>query len=226
MRGRLSRRRFPVLVGLLALLGLVAASAVVEGAEPSLKVFARPLHAGRINPMLFGNFIELLDDLVPGHVGRNAQRPRLRGGPAARQLGLLRRLADLLRSPVGQSGADWAIETQRCLQRTAVRTDHRARGDRAGRTHPIGPGRDRRARPIASPAGCGATAAICVQAVLQVDAARRPLCRAGCGRSRRHPRQTGPSSSARARAEGHVRPAPCSSCAWTAKGASGSTSSR
>ena len=32
-------------------------------------MFARPLHSGRINPMLFGNFIELLDDLVPGMWG-------------------------------------------------------------------------------------------------------------------------------------------------------------
>ena len=32
----------------------------------SVKVAGRPTHAGRISPMLFGNFIELLDDLVPG----------------------------------------------------------------------------------------------------------------------------------------------------------------
>lgn len=31
-----------------------------------LKVSSRPLHQGQISPMLFGNFIELLDDLVPG----------------------------------------------------------------------------------------------------------------------------------------------------------------
>ena len=31
-----------------------------------MKISSRPLHDGRINPMLFGNFIELLDDLVPG----------------------------------------------------------------------------------------------------------------------------------------------------------------
>ena len=29
-------------------------------------IHAEPLHAGRIDPMLFGNFVELLDDLVPG----------------------------------------------------------------------------------------------------------------------------------------------------------------
>ena len=34
--------------------------------EVSVRISARPLHGGRINPMLFGNFIELLDDLVPG----------------------------------------------------------------------------------------------------------------------------------------------------------------
>ena len=37
-----------------------------NAAEPPLKILAKPLHAGHINPMLFGNFIELLDDLVPG----------------------------------------------------------------------------------------------------------------------------------------------------------------
>ena len=34
--------------------------------EEPLTVSSRPLHQGRINPMLFGNFIVLLDDLVPG----------------------------------------------------------------------------------------------------------------------------------------------------------------
>ncbi len=46
------------------LLGVVLGP--VESAEDTLKVSNRPLHDGRINPMLFGNFIELLDDLVPG----------------------------------------------------------------------------------------------------------------------------------------------------------------
>ena len=36
------------------------------GDEGILKVSSRPLHQGRISPMLLGNFIELLDDLVPG----------------------------------------------------------------------------------------------------------------------------------------------------------------
>jgi alpha-L-arabinofuranosidase len=37
-----------------------------RAADAVLKVSSRPLHDGRINPMLFGNFIELLDDLCPG----------------------------------------------------------------------------------------------------------------------------------------------------------------
>jgi alpha-L-arabinofuranosidase len=45
----------------------LCASAVAG--EPAVKIFARPLHAGQISPMLFGNFIELLDDLVPGMWG-------------------------------------------------------------------------------------------------------------------------------------------------------------
>ncbi len=35
-------------------------------ADAVVKITSRPLHDGRVNPMLFGNFIELLDDLCPG----------------------------------------------------------------------------------------------------------------------------------------------------------------
>src|SRR5690348_12103821 len=44
---------------------LVTLAANVVRAEETLKVSNEPLHDGRINPMLFGNFIELLDDVVP-----------------------------------------------------------------------------------------------------------------------------------------------------------------
>lgn len=37
-----------------------------QTAKASTTVHAQPLHGGRINPKLFGNFIELLDDVVPG----------------------------------------------------------------------------------------------------------------------------------------------------------------
>jgi alpha-L-arabinofuranosidase len=37
-----------------------------DAADAVLKISSKPLHDGRINPMLSGNFIELLDDLCPG----------------------------------------------------------------------------------------------------------------------------------------------------------------
>jgi alpha-N-arabinofuranosidase len=47
----------------------VLATAVIHSSAEALKatlaVSSRPLNAGRVNPMLFGNFMELLDDLVP-----------------------------------------------------------------------------------------------------------------------------------------------------------------
>ncbi|MFH0761327.1 MAG: alpha-L-arabinofuranosidase C-terminal domain-containing protein [Bacteroidota bacterium] len=39
---------------------------VADGKIPVVKVSDQPLHSGRINPMIYGGFIELLDDLVPG----------------------------------------------------------------------------------------------------------------------------------------------------------------
>ncbi len=45
---------------------LLARAATGQPAPATLKVANRTLHDGRIRPTLFGNFIELLDDLVPG----------------------------------------------------------------------------------------------------------------------------------------------------------------
>jgi alpha-N-arabinofuranosidase len=51
------------------LVAAVLAAAVLPSSAEALKttvqVSSRPLHAGRVSPMLFGNFMELLDDLVP-----------------------------------------------------------------------------------------------------------------------------------------------------------------
>src|SRR5690348_7463763 len=49
----------------------IAAAMPLFGADADLRraqvlIHAQPLHAGRIDPKLFGNFIELLDDVVPG----------------------------------------------------------------------------------------------------------------------------------------------------------------
>lgn len=40
--------------------------AFAEPSKTAVTIHAQPLHGGRINPMLLGNFMELLDDLVPG----------------------------------------------------------------------------------------------------------------------------------------------------------------
>jgi alpha-L-arabinofuranosidase len=39
---------------------------LAQTSQATAVIHAEPLHTGRIDPMLFGNFIELLDDLVPG----------------------------------------------------------------------------------------------------------------------------------------------------------------
>src|SRR6266446_2288728 len=53
---------------LLFTIGLAAPTLLTAGEPPpaTITISPQPLHAGHINPMLFGNFIELLDDLVPG----------------------------------------------------------------------------------------------------------------------------------------------------------------
>ena len=59
-----SRRLACLLVLIATLLG---GQAVTLNAEEILtKISSKPRHDGRIDPKLFGNFIELLDDLVPG----------------------------------------------------------------------------------------------------------------------------------------------------------------
>jgi alpha-N-arabinofuranosidase len=45
---------------------LVAGLGTAQADDLTIKISAQPMHDGRISPMLFGNFIELLDDLVPG----------------------------------------------------------------------------------------------------------------------------------------------------------------
>jgi alpha-N-arabinofuranosidase len=52
----------------LLIAGILAAAVLhspAEALKATLTVSSRPLHAGRVSPMLFGNFMELLDDLVP-----------------------------------------------------------------------------------------------------------------------------------------------------------------
>ncbi len=48
-----------------AALAVAALDSSAEVLEATLSISAKPLHAGRVSPMLFGSFMELLDDLVP-----------------------------------------------------------------------------------------------------------------------------------------------------------------
>src|ERR1700746_2891770 len=55
----------PVLA-LLVSFCLAASTGGAELSKVNTVVHAQPLHSGRIDPKLFGNFVELLDDVVPG----------------------------------------------------------------------------------------------------------------------------------------------------------------
>ena len=63
-----SLRLFPrfLVVGMLLAPFLPAAEGAVPADAVGLKVSSQPLHGGRIDPLLYGGFVELLDDLVPG----------------------------------------------------------------------------------------------------------------------------------------------------------------
>ena len=75
--------------------------AVAQNDEVRLKVYSSPLHQGRISPMLCGNFMELLDDLVPGMWAEMLGGPRYRRPPADLDLGLFPGAAQSLRPGLG-----------------------------------------------------------------------------------------------------------------------------
>ena len=56
----------PALLFLAAGMALPSLPASAQMPKVSAAVHSQALHAGKINPMLFGNFIELLDDVAPG----------------------------------------------------------------------------------------------------------------------------------------------------------------
>ncbi len=59
--------RLSSLIISLALLVFASPGTPIAGEDTvNLKVYSSPLHAGRIDPMLYGGFVELLDDHVPG----------------------------------------------------------------------------------------------------------------------------------------------------------------
>jgi alpha-N-arabinofuranosidase len=64
---RSHRSPFLASVSIIAVLALSAPRPASAGpGEVRLKIYASPLHEGRVSPLLYGGFIELLDDHVPG----------------------------------------------------------------------------------------------------------------------------------------------------------------
>ncbi|HEV2391572.1 MAG TPA: alpha-L-arabinofuranosidase C-terminal domain-containing protein [Verrucomicrobiae bacterium] len=61
-----NKARLELLVLCLAVLSPRLPARAEEPSTRNTIIRAQPLHAGRIDPKLFGNFIELLDDVVPG----------------------------------------------------------------------------------------------------------------------------------------------------------------
>jgi hypothetical protein len=66
MEGRMTDRVRRFLLPILIFV-LTAGRAAPQAAGPvTLKVYPEALHGGRISPLFYGNFIELLDDVIPG----------------------------------------------------------------------------------------------------------------------------------------------------------------
>src|ERR1035438_7020085 len=59
------RRRSNLVLLIASFLCLYASQFLSAAAGTTAVIHAQPLHSGRISPMLFGNFVELLDDVVP-----------------------------------------------------------------------------------------------------------------------------------------------------------------
>jgi len=65
----MTSRRLPLVLLLLSTALLIMPEtrrSAAQSGEVNLKVYSSPLHQGRISPMLYGGFVELLDDHVPG----------------------------------------------------------------------------------------------------------------------------------------------------------------
>src|SRR5689334_3776568 len=66
MRHRLANSGLRACVCFLLFTSLSSIATANAGETVDTIIHSQPLHAGRINPRLFGNFIELLDDVAPG----------------------------------------------------------------------------------------------------------------------------------------------------------------
>ncbi len=96
-----------------------------------LKVYARPAGEGRINPMIYGGFVELLDDLVPGMWAEMLGDRGFEGVLPASTWDYFRGQPDLCDRDWDRS-ADWAYDTDKPFNdRQACRID--VPGDRPAR---------------------------------------------------------------------------------------------
>src|ERR1039457_423489 len=59
------RRRSNLALLIVGFLCIYASQFLSAAVGTTAVIHAQPLHSGRISPMLFGNFVELLDDVVP-----------------------------------------------------------------------------------------------------------------------------------------------------------------
>jgi alpha-N-arabinofuranosidase len=79
--------------------------------DVSFKVSSRPRHDGRIDPKLFGNFIELLDDLAPGMWVELLNDRGFEGVvPAARWV--YYDGSETICDRAWEKGEDWSVETE------------------------------------------------------------------------------------------------------------------
>jgi hypothetical protein len=86
-------------------------------------IHAEALHSGRINPRLFGNFVELLDDVAPALWAEMLNDRSFEGVRRVDRSGLLRRRAKLLRPRMG-SQRHLELRQRESIQRLAQRQTH------------------------------------------------------------------------------------------------------
>ena len=115
--------------------------------EISFKISSKPRHDGRIDPKLFGNFIELLDDLVPGMWAEMLNDRGFEGVTPAANWVYYDGSPDVLRSGLGQErglvdreerGVQWvAMCAHLGPERSLERSDSIGPGGQDGRGYHV-----------------------------------------------------------------------------------------
>jgi alpha-N-arabinofuranosidase len=66
LKGKRMRKKIVLLSVMIPALLVLATGSGADSEAVAVKILDRPLHGGLITPLLYGNFVELLDDVVPG----------------------------------------------------------------------------------------------------------------------------------------------------------------